>query len=129
MAPLKIVLARTGLTEADARQYISMAEDKVRLYLAYRDDEDISTFGSVIADVACSLHEKHEAVKAANAAWIQTAGLASKSYSEGPVSVSETYANYSGGGGGAIVAQSYDAQIQDQLNTIARYRRVRVVKC
>ena len=128
-APIKVIIARTGLTDTEARSYLQQAEDRVRLYLAYQEDEDLSPFSSVLADIACSLYDKQEAVNTAQQAWIQSAGLNSKSYSEGPVSVSETYATYGGGGAGAVVAKSYEEQIQGQLNTIARFRRVRVVKC
>ena len=126
MAALKEIAARTGLSETDARTYLKMAEDRVRLYLNYEDAEDISRFSSVIADIGVSLYDKTEAVKAAQTAWIQTAGLCGESYSEGPVSVHETYAN---GAGSATVAAGFDTQINQSLQSIARYRKVRVVKC
>lgn len=126
MAALKEIAARTGLSEAEARVYLVMAEERVRLYLAYEEDDDLTRFSSVIADVAVILHDKRKAVNAANAAFLASAGMESKSYSEGPVTVHETYANYSGG---VAVSQSFDTQISNALQSIARYRRVRVVKC
>lgn len=126
MATLKEIIARTGLSESDAKQYMRMAEDKIRLYLAYREDEDISMFSSAISDVAVLLHQKKTAVDTAQARWLLTAGLDSKQYTEGQVSIRETYAG-ANGSAGATVSQAYDEQIQSTLNTIQRYRRARIV--
>lgn len=128
MVALKQIIARTGLSETDAKTYLEMAEDRVRLYLNYSDDEDVSRFTPAIADIACLLYERQQAITTAQQAWMQTAGMSSKSYSEGPVSVHETYASWDGGASATVTA-SYEAQIQNTLNTIARFRRVRVVKC
>ena len=128
MAALKEIMARTGLSDSDAKTYLGMAEDRVRLYLNYEDDEDISRFSSVIADIGVTLYDKQTAVTAAQTKWIANAGLSGKSYSEGPVSVSETFANASGSAGAAVAA-GYDTQITQSLQSISRYRKVRVVKC
>lgn len=128
MVALKQIMLRTGLDETEAKKYLQLAEDRVRLYLAYQDDEDVSAFASVIADVGSLLYERQQAMQTAQQAWMQTAGMSSKSYSEGPVSVHETYANYEGGASAAVSA-SYETQINQSLQSIARYRRVRVVKC
>ena len=61
MAPLKEIVARTGLSDSDARTYLSMAEDRVRLYLGYEDDDDVSRFSAVLADIAVSLYDKKTA--------------------------------------------------------------------
>ena len=122
MTALQIATAR-GLTDSE-KIYIDIAEERVRLYLAYKDDEDISPFASVIADIALALRDRQKAITAAQAAY--TAGLTSKSYTEGPVSVHETYGDATGG---AEISASYDKQVDASLASIARYRRVRVVKC
>lgn len=126
MAALKEIAARTGLSEAEARVYLVMAEERVRLYLAYEEDEDLTRFSSVIADVAVMLYDKNRAAKATQEALLETAGMSGKSYTEGPVSVHETYA---GSDGGASVTAAFDTQIKNTLNSIARFRKVRVVKC
>lgn len=128
MAALKEIVARTGLPETEARSYLTMAEDRVRLYLNYEEDEDLSRFSSALADVAVTLYDKRTAVQAAQTAWIANAGVESKQYQEGSVSVRETYAGASGSAG-ASVAASYDLQLQDTLQSLARYRRARVIKC
>ena len=128
MAPLKEIISRTGLSESDARTYLKRAEDRVRLYLNYEEDEDLTRFSSVLADIGVTLYEKQTATAAAQTAWIANAGLASKSYSEGPVNVHETYAA-ANGSAGAAVAAAYDTQISQSLQQLSRYRRVRVVKC
>ena len=128
MATLKEIIARTGLSESEAKTYMNMAEDRVRLYLAYKEDEDISQFSSVISDVAVSLYEKQNAVRVAQEKWLENAGKESTQYQEGPVSVRETYAG-SSESAGASVGVAYDSIINNSLHTIARYRKVRVVTC
>ena len=123
MTALQIAKAR-GLTEEE-KIYIDIAEERVRLYLAYKEDEDLTPFAAVIADIALSLKDRQKAVSAAQTAFLSGAGIKSKSYTEGPVSVSETYGDASGG---AEIASAYDKQVDQSLAEIARYRRVRVVK-
>lgn len=126
MAPLKEIIARTGLSDSDAKNYLSMAEDRVRLYLNYSDDEDIARFSSALADIAVSLYDKKTATDKAKETYMTTAGMTGKSYTEGPVSVHENYGTADGWAG---VSAAYDAEIQNALNTLARFRRVRVVTC
>jgi len=127
MATLNEVKTRTGLSDGDAEQYIAMAEDRVRLYLNYADSDDISRFSSVISDVACLLYDRQRSIQTAQTSWLQTAGLSGKSYSEGPVSVHETYGGQEGSG--ITVGALYDNQISAVLGTLARWRKARVVKC
>lgn len=124
MVALKEIIAM-GLSESDAKTYEAMAEERIRLYLNYEDNEDISKFSSVIADVAVALYNKTKAVQTAQTAFLANAGVSSKSYSEGPVSVSENY----GASGGISVSQIYDEAIKTSLNSIARFRRARVIQC
>ena len=126
MAPLKEIVMRTGLSDSDAKTYLSMAEDRIRLYLNYNDDEDISRFSSALADIAVSLYDKKTATDKAKETYLQTAGMTGKSYTEGPVSVHETYGTADGWAG---VSAAYDAEIKTALNSLARFRRVRVVTC
>lgn len=128
MAALKEIVARTGLSETEARSYLNMAEERVRLYLNYEEDEDLSRFSSVLADYATTLYEKRTAVQTAQQAWLVNAGMESKTYTEGPVSVHETYAS-AAGSAGASVAAAYDEALKTTLQSIARYRRGRVIKC
>lgn len=126
MAPLKEIVSRTGLSDSDAKNYLSMAEDRVRLYLNYSDDEDVARFSAALADIAVSLYDRKTATDKAKESYMATAGMTGKSYSEGPVSVHENYGNSDGWAG---VSAAYDAEIQNALNSIARFRRVRVVIC
>lgn len=126
MTALEALTAR-GLSASDAQQYLAQAEDRVRLYLNYGPDDDLSRFSLVIADIASDLYDKQTAVTAAKTAYIANAGLTGKSYSEGPVSVHENYA--AADSGWASVGDAYEKQIQGSLNILARYRRVRVVTC
>lgn len=125
MVALKEIMARTGLSEGDAKTYVDMAEERVRLYLNYEDEESLTRFSSAISDVAVALYNKTEAVRTAQTAFLANAGISSKSYSEGPVSISENYGN----NGGLSVSQIYEEEIKSALNSIARYRRARVIKC
>lgn len=128
MVALKVITTRTGLTEAEAAPYLAMAEDRVRLYLGYAATEDISFAGSAVAEIAIALVEAGKANAAAAKAYGQTGGMTSRSYTEGPVSVKETYADSAASYSAAITA-AYDVQIEKSLQTLARFRRVRVVKC
>lgn len=123
MTALELFTARTGSND---EQFVTLAEDKVRLYLNYLDEDDLTRFSSTVGEIAVLLYEKKQAVQAVQTAFIQRAGLSSKSYSEGPVSVSESYSDTNAGAG---VSAVYDNSIKDTLNTLARYRKVRVVTC
>lgn len=123
MTALEKFTARTGSND---EQYLEMAEDKVRLYLNYTEDDDLSFFSSIVVEIAITLYEKKQAVQVVQTSFIQRAGLSSKSYSEGPVSVSESYSDKTAG---AEISAVYDNAIKELLNSIARYRRVRVVTC
>ena len=90
MTALELFTARTGSND---EQFVTLAEDKVRLYLNYLDEDDLTRFSSTVGEIAVLLYEKKQAVQAVQTAFIQRAGLSSKSYSEGPVSVSESYSD------------------------------------
>ena len=122
MTALELFTARTGSND---EQFVTLADDKVRLYLNYTD-EDLTRFSSTVGEIAILLYEKKQAVQAVQTAFIQRAGLSSKSYSEGPVSVSESYSDTNAGAG---ISAVYDNSIKEILNTLARYRKVRVVTC
>ena len=123
MTALELFTARTGSND---EQFVTLAEDKVRLYLNFSDEDDLTRFSSTVGEIAVLLYEKKQTVQAVQTAFIQRAGLSSKSYSEGPVSVSESYSDTTAGAG---ISAVYDNSIKDTLNTLARYRKVRVVTC
>lgn len=123
MVSLKEIQLRTEMSESDARLYQDMAGDRVRLFLGYKPDEDITRFSAVISDIAVLLYQKHTEQQAAQKAWIDNAGVQSRHLTEGNVSVNETYAV---AGGTSEIGEAYETRMTATLQTLARYRRVHV---
>ena len=117
MTAIEIVELRTGATSEEAGKYVSLADGMVREFLRYDEEESISRFSSTVAEVAGALYLADKARAAAQAG----GAMKSQSFSEGGVSVSETY--FSGGEAQA----SYLSQAGEALGKIARYRRANVV--
>ena len=111
---------------ADLRYYATMAESEIRAYLGYAEEMSLDRFSAVVGEIACLIIDRESAVQAATSSALSAGGVQSESYSEAGVSRSVTYG---GGGAGAAAREAYDSVIRQKLqNSLARYRRARVVK-
>ena len=116
MTAQEIFAQRTGTEVDKASFYTGLAESKVREYLCYGDEDDLSKFSTTTADVAVLYYQRDAQVQT-----LGSAPLKSESFTEGAVSQSKTYLT-----AGDIYA-SYDAQAESVLSGIRRYRRAHVV--
>ena len=117
MTAVEIIVLRTGMTAEKATQYAALAEQKVREYLRYDTDEDVSRFASTVADVAVLYYQRDTQVAALGTASL----LKSASFSEGGVSESKTYLT------AGELFEVYEARADKVLDGIMRYRRAHVV--
>ena len=114
MTAREIVTRRTAMDSDVASTYVRIAESRVRSYLHYEDDDDLSGFSPVIADIAILLWDEDKARTAAEAAK-NSADLSSESFSEGGVSVSKNYRS------GFEVGGAYENMIAQKLATLSDF--------
>lgn len=114
MTAREIVTMRTAMESDVASAYVRMAEGRVRSYLHYQEDDDVSGFNAVIADIAILLYDEDKARTASSAAY-GTAELESESFSEGGVSVRKDYRS------GYDVAGAYEDMIAKKLSGLSAF--------
>lgn len=103
-------------TRKDGDDWIAMAEDAVRAYLRYSEDESLDRFAFAVADIAVTYYQMDQAVKAAE---VQP-GVKSESFTEGKVSVKQDYLS------SAEMSAQYETKVQTALADLKRFRRAHV---
>lgn len=117
MTAREIVIRRTTLEADEASTYVRMAESRVRSYLHYDEDDDLSGFSSVVADIAILMWDEDKARRAAEVSKKDT-DLSSESFSEGGVSVRKDYRS------GYDVAGAYEDMIAKKLSTLSGFIKI-----
>lgn len=119
MTAAEIIALRTGADEDTAGEYASLAGLKVREFLRYEEDDDITRFTSTVADVGVLYYQRDTQVSALSGT--AATGLKSSSFSEGNVSESKSYLT------AGDLFEMYDTRADKVLDGIKRYRRAHVV--
>ena len=87
MTAKQIFIARTNVDADVAARYVRIAESRVRSYLHYGEDGDVSGFSDAVAQIAMYLYQEDQA----RARIDELGGMSSESFSEGGVSVRNEY--------------------------------------
>ena len=119
MTAQEMFILRTNATAEVAEMYIEMAQQKVREFLRYEAEEDVTKFASAVADVAVLYYQRDQQIQTMNET--ASTGLKSESFTEGAVSASKNYLT------AGDVFGMYDARTDKVLDGIRRYRRAHVV--
>lgn len=122
MTAFEITKFNTGLEDdALVRTLVKQAEARVRQYLGYREDEDVTWAAASTADIATVLYQRLKATQTNISTLTEgSTPVKAESFSEGGVSVSYTYE------GGTELIQSFDEQIASILEALKPYQKGRV---
>lgn len=120
MTASEILVARYDMNAETAALYAGIAEQELRTFLNYEEEEDLGRFATTVASIAASYRAKDLAVRSGASA--DSVPVKSESFSEGGVSVSKTYL------AGGDLYTYYDDAIAKDLDSVKRYRRARVVR-
>lgn len=118
MTAKQILIARAELEDDVAANYVRMAEGRVRFYLHYRHDEDVSCFSDAIAQIALYLYQEDQ-VRVTQS---ENGGVSAESFQEGGVSVRNEY------GRQTDLITGYEKLIGDVLKQIDEFSNTRVVR-
>lgn len=111
MTAKQIFIARTNVDADVAARYVRIAESRVRSYLHYGEDGDVSGFSDAVAQIAMYLYQEDQA----RARIDELGGMSSESFSEGGVSVRNEY------GKTTELVAGYEALINQVLSGLSRY--------